>query len=394
MEAGNIRNIAHELSPTLRMQLDSCTRCGLCVKWCPAVEELGDLALSPAKKITLLRKVPKSNLKEDFIEEAKRAFYSCTVCGACSAVCGSLIDTPELWERIREGLVEQGIGPYGKQKGFLTRIKSKYNPYDGDPNARLDWLPKDVEVAKKADVGLFVGCTQSYRQQKYASLTAKLLQKLGIKFTLLGNDEWCCGSPLLRTGQTEIIQDLVKHNVDAFKERGVKRVIYTCAGCFRTSLIDWPKYYEVPFEVIHITQFLAELVNRNYFKIYANKLAPLEKVVTYHDPCHLGRHIGNIYDAPRTVLNAIPKLKLVEMERSKETARCCGAGGGVKAGIPDLASKMAIKRLKDAVSTGAPTLVTSCPFCLTNLKDALNEAKMDLDILDLTELIANQLGIK
>ena len=395
IEARNIRNIASELSPLLRMQLDSCTRCGICVKWCPAVEELGDLSLSPAKKIALLKKAKKSNLKEDFIEEAKRAFYSCTVCGACSAVCGSLIDTPELWEGIREGLVEQGIGPYGKQKGFLLRIKSKYNPYDGDPNARLDWLPKDVEVAKKADIGLFVGCTQSYRQQKYASLTARLLQKLGIKFTLLGNDEWCCGSPLLRTGQTEIIQDLVKHNVDAFKERGVKRVIYTCAGCFRTSLIDWPKYYEVPFEVIHITQFLAELVNRNYFKLYANKLAPLEKVVTYHDPCHLGRHIGgNIYDAPRTVLNAIPKLKLVEMERSKETARCCGAGGGVKAGMPDLASKMAIKRLKDAVSTGAPTLVTSCPFCLSNLKDALNETKMDLEILDFTELIANQLGIE
>ncbi|MCP8304429.1 MAG: (Fe-S)-binding protein [archaeon] len=387
--------LRRRLKPSLRMQFDACTKCGLCVKWCPAVEELGDTVVSPAKKIQLLRKASKKkNLTESEIEELKRVFYACSECGACAAVCGSLIDTPELWEEIRTEFVEQGMGPFGKQKVFLTRVKEKYNPYNEDPVKRLDWLPEDIKVAEKADLGIYVGCTQSYRQQKYLILTLRLLQKLGIKFTLLGNDEWCCGSPLLRTGQTEIIRDLVKHNVDAFKEKGVKRVVYACAGCYRTSLIDWPKYYEVPFEVIHITQYLAELVNRGYFKLDANKLAPLEKVVTYHDPCHLGRHIGSIYDAPRTVLKAIPKLKLVEMKRSKETARCCGAGGGVKAGMPDLALKMSIKRLEDATSTGAHTLVTSCPFCLTNFKDALKETKMDLEVLDLVELFANQLGIR
>ena len=209
----------------------------------------------------------------------------------------------------------------------------------------------------------------------------------------MGKDEYCCGSPLLRTGQTEIISDLVKHNVEEFKKREVKRIVYTCAGCYRTSLIDWPKYYDVPFEIIHKTQYLQELVNKGYFKLEKNKLAPLEKIVTYHDPCHLGRHIGTIYDAPRTVLNAIPKLELVEMKRSKEKARCCGAGGGVKAGMPDLALDMSKKRLEDALSTGSFTLVTSCPFCLTNFKDAIKETQKELEVVDLVELLANQLGI-
>ncbi len=383
------------LKPSLRMQFDSCTKCGLCVGWCPAVEELGDIAVSPAKKIQLLKKaLKKRKLTESEIDELNRVFYACSECGSCSAVCGSLIDTPELWEEIRTEFVERGIGPFGKQKGFLTRVREKYNPYNGDPNKRLDWLPEDIQVEEKAELGVYLGCTQSYRQQKYAIQNLRLFNKLGIKFTLLGNNEWCCGSPLLRTGQTEIMHDLVKHNINAFKEKGVKRVLYTCAGCYRTSLIDWPKYHKVPFEVMHISKYLAELVNRSYFKLDANKLAPLEKVVTYHDPCHLGRHIGNIYDAPRTVLNAIPKLKFVEMKRNKETARCCGAGGGVKAGMPDLALKMSIKRLKDATDTGANILVTSCPFCLTNFKQAQEEIKMNIEILDLVELLSNQLGIK
>lgn len=390
MEVGKIGKIRSGLRPLLKVQLDSCTRCGVCVKWCPAVEELGELVFSPVMKMDLLRKASKSKPTESFIEEAKRAFYACTVCGACSSVCGSLIDTPELWESIRTGLVELGIGPYGKQIGYEPRVKSKYNPYDEAPNARLNWIPNDVKVAGKADLGLYIGCTQSYRQQKYAILTARLLQKLGIKFTLLGNEEWCCGSPLLRTGQEELVPSLVKHNVDAFKERGVRRVVYTCAGCFRTSLIDWPKYYGVPFEVNHVTQLMAELINKNY--INASKLNPFTKVVTYHDPCHLGRHIG-IYDEPRLVLTEIPKIDFIEMKRSKETARCCGAGGGVKAGMPDLALKMSLRRLKDTMDAGASALVTSCPFCLLNFKDGIKEAKVGLEVFDLTELIASQLGI-
>ena len=390
-----VKTVLHKkLKPSLRMQFDACTKCGLCVKWCPAVEELGDIKISPVKKIQILRKAAKKGeLTESEIEELKRIFYACSECGMCSAVCGSLINTPELWEEIRTEFVERGMGPFGKQIGFLTRVKEKHNPYAGDPDKRLDWLPEDIKVEEKADLGIYIGCTQSYRQQRYANLTLRLLQKLGIKFTLLGNDEWCCGSPLLRTGQAEIIRDLVKHNIDAFKERGVKKVLYTCAGCYRTSLIDWPKYYEVPFELIHITQFLAELVNRGFFKLETNKLAPLDKIITYHDPCHLGRHIGSIYDAPRIVLNAIPKIKLVEMKRSKETARCCGAGGGVKAGMPELALDMSLKRLQDAASTGANILVTSCPFCLTNFKDALKEKQMDLEAIDLVELLAKQLDI-
>ena len=185
-------------------------------------------------------------------------------------------------------------------------------------------------------------------------------------------------------------REIAKHNVEAIQKKGAKKVVFACAGCFRAAKVDWPRLLgkELPFEVIHITEFLAGLIKQDKIKW----VKPINKTITYHDPCHLGRHVG-VYDAPRYVLSHIPGVKFVEMDRVKEFQRCCGAGGGVKAGIPDLALGVAESRVKDALATDADILSSACPFCKRNLSDGRDSLKVDLVVEDVIELVAEALGL-
>jgi len=201
---------------------------------------------------------------------------------------------------------------------------------------------------------------------------------------------------LIRTGQAhigDVPREIAKHNVAAIQKKGAKKVLFACAGCFRAASIDWPRALgmkKLPFEVVHITEFLADLIKQDKVKW----VKPINKTVTYHDPCHLGRHVG-VFDAPRYVLTHIPGVKFVEMDRIKEFQRCCGAGGGVKAGIPDLALGVAESRVKDALETDADILSSACPFCKRNLSDGRDSIKAtDLVVEDVIELVAEALGLE
>jgi heterodisulfide reductase subunit D len=390
------------------MELDSCTRCGECVKWCPTYAATdGKPGLAPRDKILRWRQFMNKSygikaklfgpqeIPQSELEEFKDDVHSCTTCGICGTVCESGINTVELWEALRANLVKKGIGPYGKQNMFPKLIGQYHNPYLLDQKDRLAWVPDDVKIEDKSDLVYFTGCTAGYKQLTLAFATSRVLNKLGIKFAMLGEDEWCCGSALIRTGQAHV-NDMVplqvaKHNVEAIKKMGAKKVLFACAGCFRTAKIDWPRLLgeELPFEVVHITEFLEDLIKQGKIKWEKS----IDKTITYHDPCHLGRHVG-VYDAPRYVLSHIPGVKFVEMDRIKEFQRCCGAGGGVKAGIPDLAEGIAQSRVKDALETKADLLSSACPFCKRNLMDGRDSMKADIDVEDVIELVAQALGLK
>jgi len=388
------------------MELDSCTRCGECVKWCPTYAASGQKpGLAPRDKILRWKQFmdksygikaklfgPKE-IPQSELEEFKDDVHGCTTCGICATVCESGINTVELWEALRTNLVKKGIGPFGKQSMFPKLIGQYHNPYLLDQKDRLAWVPPDVKIADKANIVYFTGCTAGYKQLALAFATSRVLNKLGIEFTMLGEEEWCCGSALIRTGQVhvdDVARNLAKHNVEAIKAKGATKVLYACAGCFRASKVDWPRLLgeELPFEVIHITEFLQDLIKED--KIKWEKT--IDKTVTYHDPCHLGRHVG-VYDAPRFVLEHIPGVKFVEMDRVKEFQRCCGAGGGVKAGIPDLALGVAESRVKDALDTNADILSSACPFCKRNLMDGRDSLKADIEVEDIIVLVAQALGL-
>jgi heterodisulfide reductase subunit D len=389
------------------MELDSCVRCGECVKWCPTYAASGEKpGLAPRDKILRWRQYMNKSyglkarlfgpqeIPGSELEEFKDDVHGCTTCGICSTVCEAGINTVELWESMRANLVKKGIGPYGKQNMFPKLIGQYHNPYMKDQKDRLAWVPPDVKIEDKADIVYFTGCTAGYNQLALAYATSRVLNKLGIKFAMLGEDEWCCGSALIRTGQAHINNvpyELAKHNVEAIQKKGAKKVLFACAGCFRAAKVDWPRLLgkELPFEVVHVSEFLAGLIKEDKIKWEKS----INKTVTYHDPCHLGRHVG-VFDAPRYVLSHIPGVKFVEMDRIKEFQRCCGAGGGVKAGLPDLAMAVAESRVKDAVATDADILSSCCPFCKRNLMDGRDALKVDMVVEDVIELVAEALNLE
>jgi heterodisulfide reductase subunit D len=207
-----------------------------------------------------------------------------------------------------------------------------------------------------------------------------------VEYTTLGARELCCGSVLLRTGQTSTAKKLAQQNTESFKELGVKKIVTVCPGCYLTLKVDYPKLVEAfPFEVVHISDFISQLLQADKLKL--TKQVRLK--VTFHDPCHLGRRFS-VYEPPRNVLLSIPGLKLVEMPHNRENSRCCGAGGGVRAAFSDVTAKIGVSRMEEAAQTKADLLVTSCPFCCLNLDEVSRQAQL-LPVSDLTEIVAEAL---
>lgn len=220
----------------------------------------------------------------------------------------------------------------------------------------------------------FRGCVIRDKKPRIEEATKQLLDKAGIDYQVLDGEE-CCGSFLLRTGFTDDAREVMKKNAEKLEG---KKIVVSCAGCYNTLKNDYKDLLGVELDVIHTSMLFESLIKEGTIK--PRKL-PVN--VCYHDPCHLGRHSGE-YDAPREVLKSVANL--VEMERERENARCCGAGGGVKSAYPEVASKLAKRRIDDALETDADILVTSCYFCLINLKGA-SENPLGIPVMDLTEII-------
>jgi Fe-S oxidoreductase len=313
--------------------------------------------------------------------------FQCTSCGACEVVCHSDIKIPFLWEDVRNWLNLQGLGPMGAHRAMYQRITKLKNPFNEPTENRDKWLPPDIELASKPEVVFFAGCTESYRKQDLARASVRVLARAGVPFTLLGKDEWCCCSPLLRTGQRDVVEEFVRHLVDSLRKIGCRELVTTCSGCYVTISRDHSQILGgLPFKVYHLSQYVERLLKKG--KIQLTK--PVKKKVTYHDPCHLGRH-GKVFDPPRKVLGSIPDLKLVEMPRNRENSRCCGAGGGMKAAFKDIAESIASGRVKEAKEVGAELIVTNCPFCVYNLNDGAKRINEPIPTVDMVELVLEAL---
>ena len=235
------------------------------------------------------------------------------------------------------------------------------------------------------DILYFVGCYFSYdpRLKKAARATAAILNKAGIQFGILGDKESCCGESIRKTGDEDLFKRLAKENIKNFIDHGVKKILVSSPHCFHTFKNEYPEFM-ANFEVVHISQFLVELINEGKLEITGE----YPKKVTYHDPCYLGRHNG-IYDEPREVLRRIPGLELTEMADTMEDSLCCGGGGGRIWMETPKGERFSDIRLEQAVETGAQVLATSCPYCITNFEDSRLTMKYDdkLEIKDITEIV-------
>lgn len=363
-----------------------CAQCGFCTSHCPVAEQKGWESFGPRGKMYLLKALLKKDigLSKELIDR----FYSCTTCSRCSKTCQTEIDLVEIWEAARALLVKEKVGPTEVHKLLAQAIAECRNPF-GEPVAKRGEWAADLQCSAHGDIAFFAGCTAAIKIKALARNSVRILQSLGQEVAVLGEDEWCCGSVLLRTGQRELIKEIVAHNVEALKNTGASVVVSACTGCFKTIGVDYPELYgqELPFKIMHLTQYLAEQIKQGKLKF----MTTVDAKVTYHDPCHLGLHLGE-YDAPRTILNAIPGLKLMEMENIRESSKCCGAGGGVKAAYPELAQALARARAAEAEATGATILASCCPFCKVNLSEAIGAAKLPIVQKDITELVLEAMG--
>src|SRR4030042_407832 len=341
----------------IEKDLYACLQCGYCRDSCPVLGQIGWESASPRGKVFYLKQIanrtPMDRLlgrKPEITPEFVERIFQCTSCAACEHNCHVEIDFAHVWEEVKEWLISQGYGPPEAHKKIKERVVAKRNPYDEPKEKRGAWLPPEIKLSPNPEVIFFTGCTEAYRMQPLAAATAKLLDKAGVKFNILGEDEWCCGSPLLRTGQKGMVRDeLAPHNVREMEKRGWTTMITACAGCYNTIKNDYPTLIGRPgYKLLHVSEFLEKLIKDGRLKFTKE----YKKKVFYHDPCHLGRH-AKVFDAPRHVLKAIPGLTLLETKAERGGAECCGAGGGFKSGFNDMAENGAGDRGRDAVEAGA-----------------------------------------
>ncbi len=361
-EAGIGSKAKMEIDPR---SIELCVRCGTCRSVCPVFEVLGWESRNSRGRV-MVAKALREGLKPD--KDVFDSLNTCTTCGICAAKCPAGANPPVIVQSARRGLVSRGVMTE-TQDGFREKVNESGNTF-GERGDRLGWLSdSDREGLKeRADRVYFVGCLDSYRYPEVAKKTFDLLRRFGA--TLLP-EEVCCGSPLIRTGSDA--GELIDKNLRQIERIGAKTVITGCAGCLSTLKKDYPP----EFEVVSVPEFLAEHLSEL-------DLRRLYLTVTYHDPCHLGRGSG-IFDPPRKVIKAICDLE--EMRSNRQDARCCGGGGGVRAGYPDLSLEIARRRLLD-VPAGVEAIVSCCPLCIRNLRDAGGE----VEVIDLVDLVARALG--
>jgi len=360
----------------------------------------------------------------EYTDKLVEILYQCQMDGACDVSCkvNRDLDPLEVMLELRAKCVEEGqVLP--AHMVMIESLKSDDNTL-GEPKAdRGKWAEgldvKDI-AKEKADVLYFAGCRYSFDQdlRKIARDALSLLMKTGVDVGISGKEEACCGGRAFEIGYRGELTKYAEHNMETWKAAGVRTVVTPCSDCYGTFKFHYARLgKEMNFEVLHITEYLDRLITQG-------TLTPTKKVpmqVTYHDPCHLGRlsepfipwegverkvlgqvivkdppkeyrrGTNGIYEPPRDVRRSIPGLARVEMERIKEYAWCCGAGGGVKEAYPEFALSTADERIEEAMATGAEALVTSCSWCERNFRDALERSGANIKLYDVVELLIEAL---
>lgn len=315
--------------------------------------------------------------------------WRCTTCGRCSERCPRGVKQPEAMVAFRRIATKYGVfpTPVRSLRAVSAGLTAEGNPFGEERAKRAAWadgLPVKTFV-EGTELLYFPGCYPCYdpRLKKVARATAEILTKAGADFGILGTKENCCGESIRKAGNEELFKRLARENIKTFGDNGVEKILVSSPHCYHTFKNEYPQF-KVNFEVVHITQYLLELLRDGRLKITKE----FNKKVTYHDPCYLGRHNG-IFDEPREVLKKIPGLELIEMPETKKNSLCCGMGGGGIWTETPKDQRFSNLRLKQAIEAGAEVLITSCPYCITSFEDSrliLNCSDV-IEVKDITEIL-------
>lgn len=411
-------------------EADRCSSCSYC-KWipydqmkswrfaknCPSISYNNFNSYSARGRYMIARSLLKG--QSEYTDKVQDIVFSCMACGSCDVSCKICRYNLEPLDMVRElkfRTVEDGHG-LPQHKALIEKLAKENNTMSEPRSKRGDWADK-LDVPRistdKCEVLFHAGCRFSYDPdlQNTARSAVALLKKAGLNVGIMGEREMCCGGRVYSMGYKDEYIRLAKANMNAWSKAGVKTVVTSCADCYHAFKRLFPQIGS-QVEVLHTTEYISRSIKEGRIKFKSD----VPMTVTYHDPCHLGRQgepyvpwngvekkvksqiivyeprrpryngAWGIYDAPRDILKSIPGVKLVEMERIREYSWCCGAGGGVREGMPELSSWTASERITEAMSTGAQALVSACPWCERNFLDAVNGMKESMKVFDIIDLV-------
>lgn len=372
---------ADRLAPRGRL-ISRCIQCGTCSASCPTAYAMDYTPRQLWRMVQL-----------GFVEEvlSSQTFWLCTVCKSCQVRCPRGIDIMDAMVALKEWATREDIHVPARLEMLGDTVTSYYN-ISGDDNAtRLIWsenLPEPPlgvnPLRRTAEVVYFIGCVGSFYPRTYSIPQAlvRVVDRAEVEFTTLGGEEWCCGYPLYVAGMGDRMAELARHNMEQVRAVGAKRVIFACPSCYYAWSHLYPEMVDVSgLEFQHAVEFLADLLAEDGLA-----LGPVEEVVTYHDPCDLGRKSG-VYEAPRDVLNSIPGLELCEMSMNRQSALCCGGGGDVETADPDVSVRVATQRMAQVQATGARYVVSACQQCKRTLQEGARKSRIRIRAVDVVELL-------
>jgi len=365
----------------------ACYQCGTCSGSCPTAAAM---EYNPRRMLHMLR----LGLGQRVLQS--QAIWLCTSCYSCTARCPREIKITDAIIGLRSLAVKQGLELPANLVVLRETVTTHHNISGDDNTTRLIWsgnLEADSLAFRDrhtAEVAFYIGCVASFYPMVYGIPQAlvQIMERAGVDFATLGGEEWCCGYPLFSAGMEGLVAGLMAHNVNRVREMGAKTLVTTCPSCYYT----WSHLYPLlgsgahDFEVLHASQYLARLMEEGRLKLRES-----EQVVTYHDPCDLGRKSG-VFDAPRQVIEGVPGIEFREMDASRQDALCCGGGGDVQMVDEAVTATVAGRRLLQAQQTGAQVVLSACQQCKRTLMAAARRNKVRVRVMDLTELVWQAMG--
>ena len=381
-----------------------CYQCEKCSSGCPTVPAM---RYRPAQMMRLAQ----FGLEDALVHDA--SIWRCLGCDTCTVHCPHDLSVRRLVEVMRQHVMQDYYLPQGLDAvdgddvlrrgvhalGMMgERITTHYNVSGEDNTARLAWTdnlpekPESLVRDPQAEVLYFVGCVSAMFPMSYGIPQGfvTLLERAGVTFTTMAEEEHCCGFPLMVAGQLEQAKALIRHNVEQVRALGVPRLVTTCPSCYHMWRHTYPEVIgeELGIEVLHAVELLADVLAEGRLELTEPRRSG---VVTYHDPCDLGRK-GGIYDAPREVIQSVPGYTFVEMQQSREHALCCGGGGDLETFDPDLVQEVASRRVAQAAEVGANVLLSACPQCVRTLAKAARANKTRIRVMDVVQFLEKSLA--
>ncbi|MCK5238292.1 MAG: (Fe-S)-binding protein [Candidatus Thorarchaeota archaeon] len=373
----------------------ACGRCNFCKgqefnERCPEVFTQYWESSTARGRMAIARSILEGNL--EYSVELGERIFGCFMCARCKEECkkAAQIDVIAITKAMRQDFVEQGIEIPPEGAAMADTAKESGNIFADTSEVHNKWTD-GIEFTEGSGTLFFPGCLASHRFKEKTKILVQVLQAAGYELDFLGDDQKCCGTPYWITGKMESATEWAEDYMSTLQAKGVNEIITPCPSCFRAFDEEYPHLLgleKLPFKVRHTSEVLEEIVEKKKLKLKNS----IEMIVTYHDPCEIGRY-RDIYAPPRNVLNAIPGLEFKEMERIKGDAFCCGGGGGVKMMYDTHSEKVSSERLKHIQATEAEIVSTICPACEMNLTHAVYHADAPIRVLDIAELMAVSAGI-